>query len=148
MFHSGDFHLLHFLDKIENQWWTGRVLEGLCCHWELCLNGHCLLWAWFCSSRGFSFADRILSRQYWVGLPCLTQSGCILWQSLAFSAHFPPVLWRAQVCLAGESCPSPVPRSGTLGRLCFLYGCHFSSHGTVVWPSPTSQGGWQFVYWE
>lgn len=38
---------LHFLVKIENKWWTGRMLEGPCCHWELRLNGHFWLWAWF-----------------------------------------------------------------------------------------------------
>lgn len=109
MFHSRDFHLLHFLDKIENQWWTGRVLEGLCCHWELCLNGRCLLWAWSCSSRGFSFPDRILSRIGLPSSPCLAQSGCVLWQSL----H--------SVLTATSSCA--VESSGVPGRWVLLQLC-------------------------
>lgn len=108
---------------------------------------------WFCSSRGFLFSDRILSRQQWwmylnwMGLPsspCLTQLGCVLWQSLAFNlnSHLPPVLLESSG-VPGEANPVPalsLPPGQTAG--CFLYLCHFSSNGMVVRPSPTSQGGW------
>lgn len=150
------FYLLHFLAAIENKQWTGRVLEGLCCHPELCLNGHCLLWAWFdfVLLKVFHFQAEFspgntgdvpeLDGSAWQPLPYTIRLCSVTILGVQSSQPPSPVLWESSGVpgrwVLFHLCPS------LRNRLCFLYVCHFSSSGTVVRPSPTSQGDWQFVY--
>lgn len=114
------------------------MLEGPCCHPELRLSGHCLLWAWFDfvlleafhfqteSSPGNAGDRPELGGSAQQPLPYTMRWCCVTILGIHLAAPS-PVLWD-RLCL--EASPAPaLPSSGTDGRLCFLHVCHFSSNG-------------------
>lgn len=120
-------------------WLKQKTSDGQGGCWRGCAVTESCIWTgiaycglvWFCSSRGFSFSDRILSRQYWG----YTWTGwvCPAAPALHNEAVFCDNPWHSpRSHLPRAVGQSPVPALPSLrDRLCFLHVWHFSSsHGT------------------